>query len=94
MNRERRTEMFGALKKAKKILKGEKIEFVKIMKDYIGFKIFSKGVSMVVYPHKTSAGHFHARVRDENSKDKSEFLRLWKKLDEFENNCEFHLKSK
>lgn len=94
MNRERKTEMLGALRKAKKILKDEKVQFVKIMKDYIGFKIFSKGVSMVVYPHKTSAGHFHARVRDENSKNRSEFLRLWEKLYGFENNCEFNLKNK
>jgi hypothetical protein len=29
------------------------------------------GVQLVIYPHKTTAGHHHARVRDNGSKDKA-----------------------
>ena len=28
------------------------------------------GVSLVIYPHKTSAGNYHARVRDNGSKNR------------------------
>ena len=33
-------------------------------------------VTLVFYPHKSSAGNRHLRVRDENSKNKNEALRI------------------
>lgn len=89
MDRERKSVMIKALAQAEKILKDENVEFEVIMKNYIGFKIISKNVRMVVYPHKTSALNIHARVRNENSKDFLEYQRLQAKLVSYENNCTF-----
>jgi hypothetical protein len=36
--------------------------------DYEIAKVKCDGVSLVIYPHKTTAGHHHARVRDNGSK--------------------------
>lgn len=33
-------------------------------------KITGPGFCLIAYPHKTSAGHHHIRLRDERSKDK------------------------
>jgi hypothetical protein len=38
--------------------------------DYEIAKVNGAGVSLVIYPHKTSARNHHARVRDNGSKDK------------------------
>lgn len=35
--------------------------------DYQVAKITGEGVRLVIYPHKTTAGHRHLRVRNENS---------------------------
>lgn len=40
-------------------------------KDYEAFTYRAHGLSLVFYPHKTSAGGYHIRVRDNGSKDKS-----------------------
>jgi len=37
--------------------------------DYEIAKVKGDGVSLVIYPHKTTAGHHHARVRDNGSKN-------------------------
>jgi hypothetical protein len=47
-------------------------------------KVNGPGVALVIYPHKTSSGHHHARVRDNNSKDKAAAERIMKALDEGE----------
>lgn len=39
--------------------------------DYEIATIKGEGVSLVIYPHKTTAGHHHARVRNNNSKNPS-----------------------
>lgn len=39
--------------------------------DYEIAKVKGDGVSLVIYPHKTSAGHHHVRTRDNGSKDKA-----------------------
>lgn len=44
--------------------------------DYEIAKVKGAGVSLVIYPHKTSAGHHHARVRDNGSKNKASALRV------------------
>lgn len=36
--------------------------------DYEIAKVKGDGVSLVIYPHKSSAGHYHLRVRDNGSK--------------------------
>lgn len=38
--------------------------------DYEVATVRGDGVQLVIYPHKTTAGHHHARVRDNGSKDK------------------------
>lgn len=50
--------------------------------DYEAFLFTKPGVSLVFYPHRTTARHYHIRVRDRNSKDKAEVLRLMAKLEE------------
>lgn len=47
-------------------------------------KVHGPGVALVIYPHKTSASHHHARVRDNNSKDKAAAERVMKALDQGE----------
>lgn len=39
-------------------------------------KVKGDGVSLVVYPHKTTAGHRHVRVRDNSSKDREAAARV------------------
>jgi len=75
---------------AKEILASEKLEFIDINKNYILFKIKGADFSIVAYPHKTSAGNRHIRVRDENSKNKVEAKRIMNTLFEKSgNNCRF-----
>lgn len=51
---------------------------------YIIAKMKSPDVCIVIYPHKTkSTGNYHARVRDENSKDKEQSENLQAKLSWF-----------
>lgn len=44
-------------------------------------KVKGDGVSLVIYPHKTSANNYHARVRDNGSKDKAKALQVMIALD-------------
>lgn len=53
-------------------------------------KFRTEGVSLVIYPHKTSAGNYHLRVRNENSKNKE--LAAWIMRDLYKEsglNCTF-----
>lgn len=38
--------------------------------DYQAFQYQTEGVKIIFYPHKTSSGNYHIRVRDGGSKDK------------------------
>lgn len=48
--------------------------------DYEIAKVKGPGVSLVIYPHKTSARNHHARVRDNGSKDKRAADRVMQSL--------------
>ena len=76
---------------ASRILPKCKIEWV--LESYILFRIRSEDFTVVVYPHKTSAGNHHARVRDENSKNKYNAVIAMKKLNKSESNCTFSVKT-
>jgi hypothetical protein len=56
-------------------------------------RVSGPGFCMVVYPHKTSAGNHHMRLRDQGSKDKEAYR---KAVEEFYiktgNNCSFQTK--
>ena len=58
------------------ILKDEPGEIVWATDDYVAFRYREPDVRIVFYPHRTSAGHHHIRIRDEGSKDKARFLAL------------------
>lgn len=47
-------------------------------------KVKGDGVALVIYPHRTTAGHYHLRVRDNNSKDKAKAARVLQALDDGE----------
>lgn len=49
--------------------------------DYIVFVWTEPTVCLVFYPHKSSAGHYHIRVRDQSSYDKLLALKLMVLLD-------------
>lgn len=57
-------------------------------------KIDGVGFSMIAYPHKTSAGNHHIRLRDNGSKDKLAYRHA---VEEFYvasgNNCSFQTKN-
>jgi hypothetical protein len=64
------------------------------MHDYQAFTYKGDGVSLVFYPHKTSALNYHLRVRDNGSKNKAKANRLMKKLDDGTGyNCTFTKKA-
>lgn len=48
--------------------------------DYVAFRYRESSARIVFYPHKTSAGHYHLRIRDEGSKDKPRFADLARRL--------------
>lgn len=63
------------------VLKGEPGALAWAEDDYVAFR-YREGsaVRIVFYPHKTSAGHYHLRLRDEGSKDKARFKELADRL--------------
>lgn len=50
--------------------------------DYEAFIFYSDKVRLTFYPHKTTAGNYHIRIRGNGSKDPKEANRLMKKLDD------------
>lgn len=44
-------------------------------------KVKGDGVSLVIYPHRTTAGHYHARVRNNGSKNPEQAQRVMTALD-------------
>ena len=63
-----------------------------VLKDYIVFRIRGGDYTLVGYPHKTTAGNYHLRIRDENSKNKYKAVLAMKKLDESTIGCTFSVK--
>lgn len=58
--------------------------------DYIAFVWSGPTVCIVFYPHKTSAGNYHIRVRDQGSKDKALAVKIMDELDSAAGyNCTF-----
>lgn len=59
------------------------------------WRVDSGKVSLIVYPHRTSAGHYHLRVRNNGSKDKTKATEIMDRLDRDSGaNCTFQCKSK
>jgi len=65
---------------AKEILAGFDGKLKRSNAPYQAFKFKSDKVCLVFYPHKTSAGNYYLRVRDEGSKDRVLANILMKKL--------------
>jgi hypothetical protein len=88
-------ELRAELPEAQEMLKDEDVEFIPVFKNYILFKIQGKDFRVVAYPHKTSAGNRHVRVRNEGSKNIKEAERIMDKLYELSgNNCRYQRKAK
>ena len=58
------------------ILKDEPGEMVSAADAYVAFRYREPGVRIVFYPHQTSGGHYHIRIRDEGSKDKARYAQM------------------
>jgi hypothetical protein len=57
-------------------------------------KIKGDGVQLVLYPHQTSAGNHHMRVRDEGSRDAQKALEISDALNKSAGfNCTFSMKA-
>lgn len=48
--------------------------------DHVAFRYREPDARLVFYPHRTSARHYHIRIRDEGSKDKRRFHELAARL--------------
>ena len=58
--------------------------------DYQAFTFTKQGVNLIFYPHKTSAGNHHLRVREQGSTDKVQAKKLLSLLDKGAGyNCTF-----
>lgn len=58
--------------------------------DYQCFTFVGPGISLVFYPHRTSAGNYHIRVRDQRSGNVEKAIYLMKLLNEKAgSNCTF-----
>ena len=66
---------------AKEVLAHEhgKLEWSK--NDYEAFRFTSEHLVLIFYPHKTSAGNYHLRVRDQHSKNRIHAFQLMRRLD-------------
>lgn len=49
--------------------------------DYEIAKVNGDGISLVIYPHRTTAGNYHVRVRDNGSKNRLGARRVMSALD-------------
>jgi len=62
--------------------------------DYVAFRYREPTARIVFYPHKSSAGNYHLRIRDEGSKDKARFIELAARLYMGAgHNCTFQVKN-
>lgn len=76
-------------KMAQKYCKDNGLDLIESKADYQTAKIKGEGVCIVIYPHKTSAGNYHLRLRDENSKNKERAFQIMKDFDKLEMGCTF-----
>lgn len=80
---------------ASQVLKGRNGSLDWSTADYVVFVWSEPTVCIAFYPHKTSAGNHHIRVRDHGSADKELAIRLMDDLDEAAGyNCTFTRKGK
>ena len=63
-------------KMAAKILKGYDGKLEWSTNDYVAFTFVSEDLKLIFYPHKTSAGNRHIRVRDGGCKSVEDFTRV------------------
>lgn len=83
------------LKLAANILKDEPGQFYSASGLYELYKYKEPGVTIVFYPHKTSAHNYHTRVMNQNSKNAKRCKELIEKLNsESGYNCTFTCKTK
>ncbi len=60
---------------------------------YVVARVIGHGVRLALYPHRTTAGNYHLRVRDEASKDARKALAVADALDRGAGfNCTFQMK--
>lgn len=63
--------------------------------DYIAFTFASDDLKLIFYPHKTSAGNRHIRVRDGGCRSAEDFARAAASLDKGSGfNCTFSVRTK
>ncbi|KMW48113.1 hypothetical protein DEE91_00885 [Ralstonia pickettii] len=65
---------------ARVVLDGEPGELAWGVHDYEAMTFASADVRLIFYPHKTSAGNYHLRIRDQASKDKERAQSLMDRL--------------
>lgn len=63
------------------VAQAEGVKLLVSYHDYQVAKLVGEGVKLCIYPHKTSAGNHHLRVRDEGSKDKARAAAVARALD-------------
>lgn len=68
--------------KAKEVMSGEIGNLAWGIHDYEAFTFVSDDVRLIFYPHKSTAGNHHIRIRGNGSKNIFEANRLMKKLDD------------
>jgi len=76
-------------KMAKKILKDFKGDFKWSKNDYEAFTFKNDNINIIFYPHKTSAGNYHIRVRGTGNNIKDVLALLYNKSGF---NCTFSFK--
>ena len=89
----KKSDWIEDFKKAKEVLKPFNGELLWVLENYIAFRFKSNDISLVFYPHKTSAGNYHLRVRNENSKNKKLATKALIALSNSVNSCTFSVKS-
>lgn len=66
---------------ARIVLEGEPGELAWGVHDYEAMTFTSPSVRLIFYPHKTSAGNYHLRIRDQGSKSKGRAQLLMDRLE-------------
>lgn len=59
------------------------------MNDYEAFRYKEENVLLIFYPHQTTAGHHHLRLREQHSKDAKRAHEIMMQLDCSINSCTF-----
>ena len=92
---EAKLKKFAAeFKDAKKRLKDFGGELFWVDFDYEAFRFKSEKAHVIFYPHKTSAGHYHIRMRDAGSKCKAEYDAIYAAMQVDNPTCTFSQKNR